>query len=39
MKANVNVMSKTLAGNDLYFSNFTYDPAVYYFLYIGELKA
>jgi hypothetical protein len=39
MKGNVNEMSKTLAENDLYFSNFTYDPAVYYFLYIGELKA
>ncbi|MFH0782416.1 MAG: ATP-grasp domain-containing protein [Pseudomonadota bacterium] len=28
-----------LAGDDLYYSNFTYDPTCYYFLYIGELKA
>ena len=26
-------------GEDLYYTNFTYDPACYYFLYIGELKA
>ena len=32
-------MSETPAENDLYFSNFTYDPAAYYSLYIGELKA
>lgn len=28
-----------IQGEDLYFTNFTYDPACYYFFYIGELKA
>jgi len=28
-----------LQGEDLYYTNFSYDPACYYFLYIGELKA
>lgn len=28
-----------LRGKDIYFSNFTYDPACYYFFYIGEFKA
>lgn len=28
-----------IQGEDLYFTNFSYDPACYYFFYIGELKA
>ncbi len=28
-----------LQGNDLYYTNFTYNPHYYYFFYIGELKA
>ena len=28
-----------LHGEDLYYTNFTYEPACYYFFYIGELKA
>ena len=31
--------AEKLQGEDLYFTNFTYDPACYYFLYAGELKA
>jgi hypothetical protein len=27
-----------LGGKEIYFSNFTYDPACYYFFYIGEFK-
>jgi hypothetical protein len=28
-----------IQGEDLYFTNFSYNPAYYYFFYIGELKA
>jgi len=39
MRLDVQHRATTLQGEDLYFTNFTYDPACYYFLYIGELKA
>ncbi|MBU1567526.1 MAG: YheC/YheD family protein [Proteobacteria bacterium] len=39
MNKDVKTETKKILGDDLYYSNFTYDPACYYFLYIGELKA
>ena len=38
MRLDVRHRAIKLQGEDLYFTNFTYDPACYYFLYIGELK-
>lgn len=35
----MNKNGSKVQGNDLCFSNFTYDPGCYYFFYIGELKA
>ncbi len=32
-------LNRTLHGEDIYYTNFTYDPTCYYFFYIGELKA
>ena len=39
MRIDARVENMKLHGEDLYFTNFTYEPTSYYFFYIGELKA
>ncbi len=39
MKIDARQLNTKLLGEDIYYTNFTYDPTCYYFFYIGELKA